>query len=195
MKVHDTQQKDRRVQKTRRLLLEAFGSLLIEKRYDAIVVREILDRANVGRSAFYAHFRDKDALLVCAIRDLLRTAVPDSPLPARRSERVLRFSRPIVEHIAQHVRAGKGRMGIRSRTIVHERLRQVLAEHVAEEARLGSGRSTSCRVPGELLVQHVTSSFVTVLNWWVENGSKLSPAEVDEIFRALVLPSLAAALD
>jgi AcrR family transcriptional regulator len=194
--VHDTQQKDRRVQKTRRLLLEAFGSLLIviEKRYDAIVVREILDRANVGRSAFYAHFRDKDALLASAIRDLLRTAVPDSPLPARRSERVLRFSRPIFEHIAQHLRAakGKGGMGIRSRMIVHERLRQVLAGHVAEEVRIGA---SSGRVPGELLVQHVTSSFVTVLNWWVENGSRLSPAEVDEIFRAFVLPSLAAAVD
>jgi AcrR family transcriptional regulator len=191
MKVHDTQQKDRRVQKTRSLLLEAFGSLLIEKRYDAIVVREILDRANVGRSTFYMHFRDKDALLVSAIRDLLRTAVSES-LPARRSERVLRFSRPIFEHIAQHLHAGKGRMGIRSRTIVHERLRQVLVEHIAAEVRTAA---PSGRVPGELLLQHVTSSFVTVLNWWVENGGKLSPAEVDEMFRALVLPSLASALD
>jgi AcrR family transcriptional regulator len=194
MKVHDAQLKDRRAQKTRRLLLEAFGSLLIEKRYDAIVVREILDRANVGRSAFYSHFRDKDALLVSTIRDLLRTAVPETPLPARRSERVIRFSRPIFEHIAQHLRTG-GRMGIRSRTLVHERLRQVLAEHVAEEARLGLGPSASGRVPGDLLVQHVTSSFITVLNWWVEKGSKLSPAEVDETFRALVMPILASALD
>jgi AcrR family transcriptional regulator len=192
MKVHDTQQKDRRVQKTRRLLLEAFGSLLVEKRYDAIVVREILDRANVGRSTFYAHFRDKDALLVSAIRDLLLTAAPESPLPARRSERVVRFSRPIFEHIAQHFRSGTGRMGIRSRAIVHERLRQVLVEHVAQQACIGA---TSGRVPGELLLLHVASSFVSVLNWWVANGGKLSPAEVDEIFRALVLPTLASALD
>ena len=176
-------------------ILDAAIASLVSAGAGALAMHEVAERAGVSKGLIHYHFRDKDALLVCAIRDLLRTAVPDSPLPARRSERVLRFSRPIVEHIAQHVRAGKGRMGIRSRTIVHERLRQVLAEHVAEEARLGSGRSTSCRVPGELLVQHVTSSFVTVLNWWVENGSKLSPAEVDEIFRALVLPSLAAALD
>lgn len=54
---------------------------------------------------------------------------------------------------------------------------------------------THDRVPGELLVHHVTSTFVTVLNWWVESGGKLSPSEVDEVFLALVLPSLSAALD
>src|SRR5687768_12283016 len=48
--------KDRRVQKTERLLREALGSLIHEKNYDSIVVREILERANVGRSALYAHF-------------------------------------------------------------------------------------------------------------------------------------------
>jgi hypothetical protein len=41
----------------------------------------------------------------------------------------------------------------------------------------------------------LTSTFITVLNWWVESGGKLSPAEVDEIFRNLVLPNLVAALD
>jgi len=193
VKVLDTSGKDRRVQKTRRLLLDAFGSLLLEKRYDAIVVREILDRANVGRSTFYTHFRDKDELLVSAIRDLLRTAAPSSPSLERRSERVIEFSRPIFEHIARHLRAGKGRMGLRSRAVVHERLRQVLAERLMDE--LETGARGAARLPRELLVQHVTTSFVTVLNWWVESGKKLSPAEIDAMFRALVLPSLAAALD
>jgi AcrR family transcriptional regulator len=198
VKVHDTQTTDRRVQKTRRLLLEAFGSLLVEKRYDSIVIREILDRANVGRSTFYTHFRDKDALLVSAIRDLLRRGEKDAPLPAQRSERAIRFSRPLFEHIAHHLREGKTRMGHRSRTIVHERLRKVLVEHLAEEVAkgaTGARRPASGRVPGDLLVQHVASTFVTVLNWWVDSGGKLLAAEVDERFRALVLPSLAAALD
>ena len=54
---------DRRVQKTQDLLHGALASLIHEKSYDAIVVKEILARANVGRSTFYTHFRDKDELL------------------------------------------------------------------------------------------------------------------------------------
>lgn len=174
------------------MLFDAFGALLLEKRYDSIVVREILDRANVGRSTFYAHFHDKDALLVSAIRDLL-AAVSKAPPRARHSENVVRFSRPIFQHIAQHLRSGKGRMGLRTRATVHERLRQVLAERLAEDIAAVGRRPES--VPSELLVQHVTSTFVTVLNWWVEAGGKLSPSEVDDVFLALVLPSLSAALD
>lgn len=193
--VHDPRSKDRRVQKTRKLLLEAVGSLLHEKRYDAIAVREILERANVGRSTFYTHFRDKDELLLCAIRDVLRATLHDAPSSARPSERVVRFSRPMLEHIGQHLRAGKGGMGYRSRSIVHERLRQVLAQHVAEEVGRVARRPASGRVPPELLARHVTSSFIGVVDWWVESASKLSPAEVDQTFRSLVVPALVAALD
>jgi AcrR family transcriptional regulator len=194
VKVHGKQTKDRRVQKTRKLLFDAFGALLLEKRYESIVVREILDRANVGRSTFYAHFRDKETLLVSAIRDIV-AAGSQTPSTARHSENVVRFSRPLFEHIGQHLRTGKGRMGLRTRATVHERLRQVLAEQLAKDIAAAWRRPASDRVPIELLVQYVTSTFVTVLNWWVESRSKLSPGEVDDMFLALVLPSLSAALD
>lgn len=193
--VHDTRAKDRRVQKTRRLLLHALGSLLHEKRYDAIVVQDILDRANVGRSTFYTHFRDKDELLHSAIREVLGATVPEAPPSSRRSERVLRCSRPMFEHISQHLRAAKGGMGPRSRTLVHERLRQAIAERIAEEVGSATRRASPGRVPPELLVKLVTSSFVVVLDWWVESGGKMSPGEVDEIFRAMVGPAVEAAVD
>ncbi len=60
------------MQKTQAVLHEALALLLREKAYDSISVKEILDRANVGRSTFYMHFRDKDDLLVSGMRDMLR---------------------------------------------------------------------------------------------------------------------------
>ncbi len=193
--VRETRKNDRRVQKTRRLLLQALGSLLHEKRYDTIVVQDILDRANVGRSTFYTHFRDKDDLLQIAIRDVLGATVPAATASSRRSERVLRFSRPMFEHIALHLRAARGGMGPRSRTLLHERLRQAIGERIAVELGSGTRRTSSSRVPPELLVKLVTSSFVVVLDWWVDSGGKMSPAEVDDIFTAMVGPAVAAAVD
>jgi AcrR family transcriptional regulator len=61
---------DRRVQRTRRLLHEALIFLILEKKYESITVQEILDRADVGRSTFYLHFRDKDELLVSGFQNL-----------------------------------------------------------------------------------------------------------------------------
>src|SRR5207248_2698170 len=68
---------DRRVARTQKLLRDALHSLIRERDYDSIAVKEILDRANVGRSTFYMHFRDKDDLLASSICDLLGT-IPSS---------------------------------------------------------------------------------------------------------------------
>jgi AcrR family transcriptional regulator len=55
---------DRRVERTRRSLLNALNELILEKGYEKVTVQDVIDRANVGRSTFYAHFEDKDQLLL-----------------------------------------------------------------------------------------------------------------------------------
>jgi len=55
---------DRRTLKTKRALAAAFKDLLLEKGYDAITIQDIIDRADVGRSTFYAHYEGKEQLLI-----------------------------------------------------------------------------------------------------------------------------------
>jgi AcrR family transcriptional regulator len=61
---------DRRVLKTRRALSRALIELVLEKGYASVSVQDILDRADVGRSTFYAHFESKEMLLVNGPRNL-----------------------------------------------------------------------------------------------------------------------------
>src|SRR5215475_7662357 len=126
--------KDRRIQKTQKLLHEALGSLIREKPYDEIVVKEILDRANVGRSTFYTHFRDKDELLASGIHDMLRMLpAPEIRMLGKKHERIIRFSLPVFEHIHRHRQAGAAGMGTRGRAIIHEHLQKVLTELIAND--------------------------------------------------------------
>ena len=187
--------KDRRIQKTKNLLHEALGYLIREKPYDAIVIQEILDRANVGRSTFYMHFRDKDDLLVSGIHDMLRSVhATESPSSGKRYERIIRFSLPIFEHIYRHRQTGVAKMGTRGRVTIHEHLHNVLAELIANDVKkeFQSRRKTAVQIPPDLLVQYVASTFILTLNWWVESRSPLSPPDINNLFRTLVLPTLAA---
>jgi AcrR family transcriptional regulator len=92
-------------------LHEALASLIHEKDYDAIVVKEILNRANVGRSTFYTHFRDKDDLLASGMHDMLASVQSTKPSSARRYEEIIRFSLPIFEHIDELRHRARPRSG------------------------------------------------------------------------------------
>ncbi|NOK60812.1 MAG: hypothetical protein GFH27_549289n205 [Chloroflexi bacterium AL-W] len=63
---------DPRVKRTRKLIQEAFAALLMEKRFQAISVQDITDRATVNRATFYTHFIDKYDLLDSLMREELQ---------------------------------------------------------------------------------------------------------------------------
>jgi AcrR family transcriptional regulator len=183
---------DRRVRRTRGLLHGALASLIHEKPYDDIVVKEILARADVGRSTFYAHFRDKDELLAEGIRDLLREAGSAAPPATRKTEWVLRFSAPMFEHIGRYVPANGPGLATRHEDSLHEHLEHAIAASVAERLRRAGGTEGIVRT--EFLAEHVAATFVRVLEWWIAGGTRRSASEAEAAFRALVLPALRAAL-
>jgi AcrR family transcriptional regulator len=153
------------------------------------VLKRRTESSDVGRSTFYTHYRDKDELLVSGIHDMLKPArTTELASSAGRHERILSFSLPIFEHLDRHRRAGEAKMRARGRAILHERLRTVLAELIADDVRrdLQSQRKVAGKIPSDLLVQYLASTFVLVLNWWVESRSRLFPTEVNDLFRALV---------
>jgi AcrR family transcriptional regulator len=187
--------KDRRVHKTRRRLRDALVSLIHEKSYDAIVVKEILERADVGRTAFYTHFRDKDALLASGIHQMLH-ATASRPLPptARPFGSAIWFSLPVFEYVEQFRHAADPHMGRRGRALVHSHLRRVLLERIAADVTAAVRPSAGVGgLPTDLVAEYVVATFILVLNWWVDSKSPLLPRQVDDLFLALVLPTLASA--
>jgi AcrR family transcriptional regulator len=189
--------KDRRVQKTQTLLRQALLSLLAEKPYDAIVIKEILDRANVGRSTFYMHFRDKDDLLVTGIDDMIGAVESPTPVSSGKPyNALLWFSLPVFEHHHRHAHAWGDRIGARGRAILHEHLRQVLAKRIGgvvkKELR---GTRNMGQIPADLLSEYVASTFVLVLNWWLDGKMPIPPKQIDILFRTLTSPTMAAVWD
>lgn len=183
--------RDRRVQKTQGLLHGALASLIHEKAYDDIVVKEILDRANVGRSTFYTHFRDKDELLDSGIRDMLRESETISVMrPTGLAERILRFSLPLFEHIERYRSLSAAAVRAQGQPIVHEHLQRLLTDWIVEDLRRAAQRYPEREriVPPALLARYVASTFVVVLDWWLESKEPLPARAVNDLFQALILP-------
>jgi AcrR family transcriptional regulator len=186
---------DRRVQRTRQLLQDALISLMIEQGYEATTVQDIIDRANVGRATFYAHFADKETLLVSRLEDLRellvkrqREVMQDS---GEAKPRGFGFSLALLEHAQSHLTLYRVIVGRKSGSVVLQRIQAMVTELVRDElawrdrARRGKER--------ELAIQYIAAAFMGVLTWWLDRGAQLGAQEVDGQFRKLVLHGLGSA--
>jgi len=125
---------DRRIRRTKRLLHQAMATLLHEKSWDDIVVKEILARADVGRSTFYTHFADKDALLLSALRETVgSTSGDDGSRYSYPPESALRFSLPLLQHIERIRSDGRGSRHATRYAPLHARLQSALTALIAED--------------------------------------------------------------
>ena len=193
------QSTDRRVRRTQKSLHEAVISLLLEKNYDELTVQEILDRANVGRSTFYTHFDDKDQLLLHGVDELHLTL--DSALQRDRAkmkphERVIGFSRAMFEHAHNYRNVYQALLYTQGWPRVRQRIESVLEGLIRREskAEIERLRSAKSEVPVDLFVFYLTATFFAVMTWWIDRRSRLTPAQIDEVYRSLVLPTIHAVL-
>lgn len=102
---------DPRVVRTRALLIDALMQLIVEKDYESITIREIVNQAKVNRSTFYLHFYDKKDIMTKLLENLLSDLKESMENPSYIYESALydykKFNKPIhsavsmLEHIQQ----------------------------------------------------------------------------------------------
>jgi AcrR family transcriptional regulator len=91
---------DLRVRRTRDVLGDALVELMHEKPFAAITVQHVIERAEVGRSTFYTHYRDKDDLFLSDVEDFWEAM---STLVSRRGEPSTRVApvRELFAHVSE----------------------------------------------------------------------------------------------
>lgn len=189
--------RDRRVRKTRGLLHQALMSLIAEKKYELITVQEVLDRADVGRSTFYTHFRDKDELLVTGFehfKNRLASAQASSTAALGKSyERIIGFSLGMFEHVNEYRHVLRGLLGSNAETVVRRHLHSALVGVIQPEVKrqLREQNKGDSAVSPELLTNFLASTYISVLTSWLDSKNPVPPRSIDAAYRQLVLPCLA----
>jgi AcrR family transcriptional regulator len=185
-----TQKDDRRSARTREALHQALFALLHEKRYDAISVQDIIDRANVGRSTFYAHFVDKDDLASYSIEQMLNTLMP---LAAPAGPGLIATA-ALFEHVREQFTLFQMQRRDRGLELFFERGQAYWSQKIEQELqrRLPPGHTPT--VPLPIVANHITGAWVTLLRWWLDSKMPYTPERMEEIFQQLVMPGVEGAL-
>jgi AcrR family transcriptional regulator len=172
------------------LLQAALLGLLEERDYDAITVQDVLDRADIGRATFYAHFRDKDDLLTSGLADVLgefRARLQRQP-----SAEVIGF---LFRHVAGHRHLWRSLSRGRGGSIVRRHLHDALAESLDEHLRaIAAGRRVAPRVPLEIVVEFLVSAVLSLQFWWLEHQTPVTAEQLAHMYWQLTEPSVDAVL-
>ena len=181
---------ERRRQKTRRAILAAFQELLAQKRYENIIVQDIIEAADVGRSTFYTHFETKDLLLRAMCEDMFSHVLEDVT-----DEGSHDFSYDpdnpavIVSHMLYHMKDQqkniRSLLTCESRDLFLRYFREKLSETLTAR---GHALLHEHALPDDFLIHHITGSFVLMVEWWMQGGCRQSPEEMAEMYAALIAP-------
>ncbi len=171
--------------------------LVLEKGFEATTIKDVVERANVGRSTFYAHYTSKEDLLTAEMADL-RAALKRRQREAldRKggvAERCLGFSGALFEHAQDYRDVYRALLGERGSVVIMGRMRGLLSEFVRQDLVAIAPASGESLVLRSAAVEFLVGALMAMLAWQAERKTGPSPAEVDRMFRALAIPAIAAA--
>ena len=183
---------DRRTNRTKRSLSEALVGLIKEKRFDDITVQNVIERADVGRSTFYSHFRDKEDLFQRDWERFLddfanaidwKKAGSGSFIPAAY----------LFGHLQEYQQFYRGLVRSRKAEAVFRTGATYLAQLIENSlTELVTDRRAVLPLP--IVANYLATELFALLKWWLDQGMPYSPEQMDHIFHELVTPVVAKVL-
>ena len=178
---------DRRQQKTRNAIFQAFNRLLEEKHFNNITVQEILDEANIGRSTFYSHFETKDELLKEMCTDIF-DHIFSHELHSETSHDFSASDHGLQEkitHLLYHLKDNRGNvLGVLSGES-SELFMRYFKEYLVTmfEQYPGCIRQD---VPKEFAMNHLVGSLADDVRWWIGNKMEMPPEELADCYLNMI---------
>lgn len=186
---------DRRVQRTRKLLQDALRQLFHEKGYDAITVQDILDRANVGRATFYAHYQNKEDLFLAHHQEFnaelgLGRWTPEQLLAPEPPDTLITFLNLLNQNRSSFHMISNSRDANR----IWRGLKTFIAANLADSLRSAFG-DTAPHIPLDVLTEYVAGAQLALVGWWMEQRMPYTAEQIAAMLHRLQRAAIQDAFD
>jgi len=190
---------DRRVQRTLQSLRTALLDLIKEKDYDEISIEEITERANVGRTTFYLHYKDKEDLLMEEFSTIMyerAQALSEIPfsvwVPVSEEDLKKNIAlQPLLlvfDHIHNNSELYNLLLKSTNSSKIIERIRKISTDAIVKfvEAKMETDPiPLLSEVPIEFFAAFFSGALISIVSWWIREDMRHSPEEVTNMFRSL----------
>lgn len=175
---------DRRIQKTRQLIMNTFIDLLAEKGFDKITINDIALRANINRGTVYLHYVDKFDLLDKCIETYVELLLHHCANGADTSLNASAFQ-SVFEYLEKNFAIYKLLLSNEGFGFFRSRLYSIIEQTVTEVIGI---KSENDAFSNGVTTHFLTSGFIGVLEWWINNSMPCNVQEITEELMVLLEP-------
>lgn len=178
---------DRRQRKTREAIFGAFTELLSLKNVNQITVGEIIERADIGRATFYAHFETKDYLLKALCEELFCHVFDAADSHRERHRHIFDCDAPdsVFLHLFQHIQKNDNHildlLSCQNNELFLRCFKTGLLRLVESQYQT-FGANKADTLPKDFWTNHIAATFVETMRWWIENKMQESPEQITKYF-------------
>jgi AcrR family transcriptional regulator len=185
---------DPRVRRTHRILQDALVSLILEKDYSSISIKEITNRAEVAYITFFRHYSGIDELLIevldAGLAELLHHI---GTLAGKTEDSAIEVEgRLIFEYIKQ--KSDLLRILLISQSVA--RIRKSVIKNISTmyQDSCTPLRQPYSLIPIRIAGNHIATSLLALIEWWLENKMSPPPAQMGIIYKALIIDATISAV-
>lgn len=181
-RVREPAEIDPRVARTTHAIGRALIELIQERDFGGITVQCILDRAGVGRTTFYAHYRNKEDVLHSSSERMLAAFERILERPAAADARLF----PVAEFLT-HIGESRGVVAALRRAGRLDEVLGLCTLHAARviERRIEGAAGIGSAVPRPLVARMLAGALMEAIGWWQDHPASATPAELDSAFHEL----------
>jgi len=141
-------------------LLVGFRDLILERGYDRLTVRDVIEQANVGRSTFYEHFENIDDLFEQSIAPIL--SILADALEAQCDRDRLQM---VVAHFWANRKMSRVILAEPTRPLLSRLLARLIEERLAKRVRASRGKKPA--IPLGLIASHLAEAQLGLIGAWL----------------------------
>jgi AcrR family transcriptional regulator len=180
---------DRRVRRTQKLLGEALIAEAREKGYKNITIQDVTRRADVGYRTYFRHYTGLDELLLSVAQDRLDQfyEILDLPLPGELVQDPVEFFQTVGATLFLHIQDNQPVFRF---LLLDDSLHFVLdpvLERACQKIETILAGLPQENIPAGVAANHIISSTVSLIRWWLENDTPRSPQKMGRIFTELII--------
>lgn len=182
---------DRRQRKSREAIFKAFTTLLSKKEFHQITVGQIIEEADVGRATFYAHFETKEFLLKAFCEELFCHIFDTQNHTGHDHRHIFACdgADSVFLHLFQHLQKNDNNilalLSSANNELFLRYFRSNLESLVQSNLSIFEEKKDK-NIPDDFWQDHILSTFMSTLKWWVDQGMQETPEEITQYFFTVV---------